>query len=298
MKVLFVARHNQVNSNDDEGAIAHALLKLGHEVHALPEESAISAPTCGHDLLLFLKWRDAGAVRRIKCPRAFWYFDRVEFDDPTLHARSEARKAWMREMLPIVDVGFCTDGDFVANDVSGKLVWLPQGADERVVGRGNGEESIDVLFTGIRKGGQGRASFVEEMERHYGPRFRHVERGIHGRDLANLIAQAKVVVAPDSPVSDRYWSNRVYLTLGFGGFLLHPYCDWLKAHYSHGSDLGQFIYYRSRKHLHELIRYFLPEEKLRREVGQRALDRTLAEHTYRHRVAELLRVCRERGLVP
>jgi hypothetical protein len=295
MRVLFVARHNQANSNDDEGAITHALLRLGHEVHALPEDYATAAPVTGYDLCLFLKWRNPEAFRRIKFPKAFWYFDRVGADDPSLAARGAARAAWMRETVPLVDVGFLTDGDHVAADASGKLVWLPQGADERVVGRGVGEPQYDVLFTGIGKGGgRDRVSFVEEMRARYGERFRHVERGVHGRALADLVARSRIVVAPDAPATDRYWSNRVYVTLGFGGFLLHPWCEGLTRQYEQYEEVA---YYRSREELHEMISTYLRVPSTRAEISEAGLERTLSANLYRHRVETLLRVCRERGLV-
>lgn len=305
-KIVFVARHG-VGFADDEGAITHALTALGHEVVCIHERKGKSVRHIRDaDLLLFLKWDDAHALSQARCPRAFWYFDLVDWpSDPTLARRCAQRRAWMERITPLVDVGFCTDGDWVAADTTGKLVWLPQGADERVIGRGDNvatEPPVPILFTGTaRGGGRVRESFVAEMAERYGDDFRHVRPtphhpGYYQRDLARLIASAQIVVAPDGPVTDRYWSNRVYNALGFGAFLLHPYCRELAKSYE---DRREVVYYHSRDDLHRLIAHYraLPEAA-RREVSEGGLRRTLAGHTYRHRCEELLRVCRERGLVP
>jgi hypothetical protein len=321
VRILYIAHHGQMRSNDDEGAIVHALKVLGHDVYRLQENHGRIAPTVSNlDLILFHKWEDTTTLHRLKgkAPRVFWYFDLVDFpSDPTLTRRSQARKDWMEGVLPHVELGFCTDGDWV-NTVNSrdatpddeaqqdKLVWLPQGADERIAGLGCYLASgcptcnrtwggCDILFTGIRKGGEQRASFVDEMGSRYGRRFRHIQAGIYGRVLADLIASAKVVVAPDGPVTDCYWSNRVYNTLGFGGFLLHPYCEGLLQHYEPGKD---FVFYRSRGELHERLGYFLQDHPTvaehRRQIAEEGLATTLSRHTYRHRVEVLLKTVKER----
>ena len=299
MRVLYVAKHGNGGA-DDEAAVAHALQVLGHEVHCLPENgcpSPLVALAEKSDLLLFHKWGDAQVLRLVGCPKAFWYWDLVEFTDPLLERRNATRRRWMEQIMPLVDIGFCTDGDWAARHPE-KLVWLPQGADERMAGRGEAKgPGPDILFFGSTyKCGSGRESFVREMKARYGGRFKWLDSGpsrpgVYGRALADVIAGAKVVVAPDAPATDRYWSNRVYVTLGFGGFLLHPWCDGLKDSYKYGREID---YYRSREQLHELIRFYLQGPDIRRQIAEAGLQRTLAEHTYRHRVQTLLGVIKER----
>lgn len=296
MKILFVARHGQHNSSDDEGAIASALVSLGHEVTCLNESSGQYAPQYDADLLLFLKWLAPAVLAKMRCRKVFHYFDLVTCPDPTLRSRCRARQQWMREVLPHVDLGFLTDGDHVARDRSRKLVWLPQGADGRIVGRGCVRRpSEPILFTGIRNGGQGRASFVDELQARYGKDFRQVSSGVYRRELADLIASSEIVVAPDAPVTDRYASNRVFTSLGFGAFLLHPRCAFLEPMYE---DRKEVVYYGSREELHDLIAYFRARPDERRAIAEAGLARTIAEHTYAHRVAKLIATARERLGLP
>lgn len=290
MRIVYIARHG-CGGADDEGAIAHALRVLGHRVYEVQEKDGHTALKLESDLILFHKWTDVATLEVLKdvAPRAFWYPDLVSYDDPSLRHRCDARMHWMRTILPHVELGFCTDGDWV-NRVKG-LYWLPQGADERVVGRGTAKLDIPILFTGGHNGGEGRRSFVDEMAKRYGTSFVHVQSGCYGRHLADLIAGARIVVAPDAPVTDRYWSNRAYSALGFGAFLLHPRCEGLEAHYDDGVDL---VYYQDRSELHDLIETFLGVGDERQRISELGLERTKRQHLYRHRALELLRIVKER----
>lgn len=302
MRILYVANHDQTNSADDEGAITHVLTQLGHNVQRIHERNGYKAYTVEADFLLFHKWSDMVSMKRVKCPKVFWYFDLVEWpNDRTLEPRNHQRRRWMQDIIPVVDIGFCTDGDWVAKDQSGKIVWLPQGADERVIGRGRMGQCPTcrrpggvppILMTGISKGGgQGRIEFVEMMMNHYGKDFIRIDRGVYGRELADLIASTQIVVAPDSPVTDSYWSNRVYTTLGMGGFLVHPTCRELVSQYQDNTDL---VFYRNREQLHNIIGNYLQSSYLRGVISDSGLETTRLKHTYRHRCEQLISVVKER----
>lgn len=303
MKVLYVANHAQRNSSDDEGAIAHAFRQLGHEVVEVEERYGHKAARQGGDLLLFHKWGDHGSIPEFKCPKVFWWFDLVHWPfDQTLTRRCLNRVEWMRRITPLVDLGFLSDGDWVDHDPgnTGKLYWLTQGADGRIVGRDElADKGPEILFCGISKGGgEKRVSFVEEMAHRYRGRFHHVTQGVYREDLRRLIGSAKIVVAPDSPCTARYWSNRVYNMLGFGAFLLHPYCHQLTGHYEGGHDL---VYYEDRHDLFDKLDHYLQDTEQvkldRLRVANNGLNRTQREHLYEHRVRRLLEVCHDRGLL-
>lgn len=300
MRIVYIAKHDS-GDNDDEGAITYALRQLGHRVMCVHERSVEDIGSASGDLILVHKLDCPVRLRRFSAPKVFWHFDLVESDDWELQSRSIERRAWMAEATDVCDLGFCTDGDWVAKDTTGKLHWLMQGADERYVGAGHTPEEntggIDILFTGSQIHGGKRISFLNECRARYGDRFRMVghrpRERVHGRRLADLIASAKIVVAPDGPCSDRYWSNRVYLTLGFGGFLIHPLCARLMDHYG-PNDIS---YYMSREAFHVLVDSYLDRPDIRQDVAQHGYETTIAKHLYRHRCEELLRVVKlELGL--
>lgn len=295
MNITYVAKHGS-GGNDDEGAIAYALKSLGHNVECVREHEPSRRPAviinnrC--ELLLFHKWLDAELLPQVRCPKVFWYFDLVDFQHPDTDRLTRVRTKWMSLATELVDLGFCTDGDWVNRDTSDKLVRLTQGADERVAGRRRAKEGlVQVIFPGsIEYGVHGRKSFVHLLRSRYGNRFQRVH-GTYRESLANKLATARIVVAPDTPVSNDYWSNRVYVTLGFGSFLLHPYCKTLESQYEDGKEI---VLYRDRDHLIQLVDHYLENSQEREIIQQAAARRTEKEHLYRHRCESLLSVIKER----
>lgn len=289
MKILYVATHGR-GLNDDEGAIAHALRALGHEVVCVGEGEGVRnrLPGITADFLLCHHWSDLDTLHAIPIPKVFWYFDRIDMGKPAFLPRTVSRRKHVAALTAACDLGFLTDGDQVAADTSGKLHWLPQGADGRIAGRGTASESWDILYVGNRRG---REDFLAEMRGRWGRRFHWIPEGCYREQLRDAVASAKVVVAPDWPVSDRYWSNRVYVMLGFGAFLMHPYCATLQQHYQ---DRDHLVYYHSRTHLHDLINSYLTFPDARQALSSAALDHTISAHTYTQRCRDLVRIVRER----
>lgn len=261
-------------------------------------------------------------------PCVFWYFDLIaNDDDPTLALRMQQRRRWFYDVIPHCTTAFLTDGDWVdrwnsgdprqrvvfASDdnptaprvtefVDRPLHWLMQGADERYVGMG---ESIydkypqadypDILFTGTRFHGAKRADHIARLERRYGSRFGVIGENQrrsprrHGRALADLFATCKVVVAPDGPTTDRYWSNRIYLTAGLGGYLIHPYCAGLEPHY----NTAEVRQYRNRDELERMIDYALSCPAEIPTMRMSGLHATKQRNLYRHRVEVLTETVRK-----
>src|SRR5690606_33868496 len=134
---------------------------------------------------------------------------------------------------------------------------LLQGADERYVALLPPVDDFQLLFPGTSRGhGQRRHEWFRFMKHQYGEQFRHFEAGCHKYDLRSAVAATKLIVAPEFPVSDRYWSNRAYLICGFGGCLLHPYSAGLAKHYQEGSEI---LFYQSRSELTALIERYLDD---------------------------------------
>lgn len=287
MKILYVAKHGS-GGNNDEDAITHSFRALGHEVILIPENNPRNIPRHkDYDFCLFHKWDNIAFFNYVRSLKVFWWFDLVDWPDPETAKRSHRRVNWMRKMVPRVDFGFLSDGDWVNQDTSGKLYRLNQGADERDMCKLTREKECDILFTGIAKGGGFyRRTFVQELEK-IPYSFRHIKYGTHGKELAEEIAKARIVVAPDSPVTDYYWSNRVYLSLGFGAFLLHPYCDKLAEQYKDGEEI---VFYCSREELKDKIAHYVSRPNERNRIARNGFEKTKECHLYRHRCQELLDV--------
>lgn len=297
MRIVYVAKHGPFD-NQDEDAITHALQLLGHEVICIQERKGVQAFSYQTaDFCLFHKWEDYSAIAGLRMPRVFWYFDLVK--SQTCHifreGRNRDRSAWFRNVVPHCVAGFCTDGDFVADDKTGKLIHLMQGADERFVGYGTPTESHEILFTGLVNNGSRRLAHFEHLQQKWGNRLGIIgndgpKSRVHGRALADVLAGTSIAIAPDGPNTDRYWSNRVYLTLGLGGFLLHPYCEKLREHYTP----EELVMYRSWEELDQQIEYYINNPEEREALRKAGHEKTLQSHLYRHRIEQLIQVVKER----
>lgn len=294
MKILYIAKHRN-GFNDDEGAIGYALEQLGHEVVRIEERHYTDAKKIDADFLLLHKFprHKFNYLNKLSLPKVFWYFDLVNYPDTTLKWRNIDRLQWMTKAVKLVDLGFCTDGDWVDRDTTGKLVWLMQGADERVTGIYNPDNNYPpILFTGAsNRVGRGRQEFIRKMDNKFDSDFNHVASGIYREELGRMISGSKVVVAPDTPVTDRYWSNRVYMALGFGAFMIHKYSKGLARHYEENKEI---VFYRDFDELFSLIEAYQSEDCKR--VARNGLSRTMREHTYQHRCETLVKIVREKLL--
>lgn len=292
LKILYVAKFD-CGDNDDENAIAYALEQLGHTVYRAHQNPAMRSPDIfklKYDLCLFHKWDEFGIMTSLKCPKVFWYFDLVYSGDPSMDKRDMIRTEWMSHVMPLVSMGFCTDGDWAAR-YPDKLRWLMQGADERFVGPAIPDPTLGVapiIFTGTIRHGLVREQEIARLRTKYGNDFQVIGAGgdvrYHGRTLASILCSAKIVIAPKGPSTDRYWSNRVYLTTGFGGLLLHPDCAGLRGHYGY----LEVLKYANDEQLDSQIDFYLRNPDRADTIAKAGFERTKHEHLYRHRCISLL----------
>ena len=119
---------------------------------------------------------------------------------------------------------------------------------------------------------------------------------IRGHKLNQLYASAKIVVG-DSLDSPMYISDRVPETLGRGGFLLHPRCEAIDK-----MGLKDGVHYVSYKrwdwdNLKEKIDYYLTHDKEREKIRLAGHKAVAENHTYKNRMAEMIKVLEEQKYV-
>ena len=78
---------------------------------------------------------------------------------------------------------------------------------------------------------------------------------------------------------------RAFDIMGAGGFLLTNYQTDFMDCYIPGED---FVYYESKEDLLSKIDYFLKHEDERLAIAKNGFERTAANHTYKHRVEEMV----------
>lgn len=106
-----------------------------------------------------------------------------------------------------------------------------------------------------------------------------------GNDFARACYQSKIVIG-DNFVNDvpGYWSDRVYLTLGCGGFFLTAYVPGLENEFENHKHL---VWWKTFDELHELIKHYLPREGKRRMIALEGYRLVHREHTYDRRIQAL-----------
>ena len=171
---------------------------------------------------------------------------------------------------------------------------LRQGIHDEYCFRGKSEEkySYDVIFVGhwdydYSPRGKLCKFLGQNYKFRWFGRYNTLER--RGGRLNDLYASAKIIVG-DSYYSQYYWSNRLYETLGRGGFLMFnkiPGLDKEYGPYKHyiPYNMGDF------ETLKEKIDYFLARPEDMEKISSAALEYTKNNHTLAHRAKQFLEIC-------
>ena len=178
-----------------------------------------------------------------------------------------------------------------------KGYYLPAGVYDKECYLKPHELENDVIFVGSKKyhpEWSYRPQLIEWLERAYVGRFKHFGSGgqpsIRGAKLNRLYASTKVVVGDtlclDFEYKD-YWSDRVYETLGRGGFLIHPYVSGMEKEFEDKKHLV-FYEYGNFKQLKELIDYYLVNDKEREEIRKAGHELVKEKYTYKNRWQTIL----------
>lgn len=272
-----------------EKLIKEAFEELGHKVITF-DEKTVNAPQIlkiakeeNADLFFFHKGNRWGfqleelveLLMRLTCKKAFWYFDPIN--------GIPEREYWMQRIIPFVDKGFLTNGTWIKQHKYENLSWLLQGCKKEPTGKKRKEYECDIAFTGSVYGG--REIFIDALQKKYGDKFK-IFSDVFGKDFSDLCASAKIMISPKFPANDWFWSNRIYKTIGAGGFMIHPYCEGLKDHFVAGEEYDD---YRDQEELFMKIDYYLSHDKERKSIQKAGYLRSIKDHTYTNRIKQLLK---------
>lgn len=272
----------------------------GHE--AISYEVSSKGP---FDLVLYMKHhgvRDGDlrtvwdACRRIGTPTASYHLD--------LYAGLPRAVEIGVDPMWFTDFVFTADGDPGTRDMCEVLGidhrWLPAAvvSDETVPGHARRDLARDVVFVGGTanyhpSSWPWRRELVEGLHARYRERFRvwghnDVPR-MRGKMLNDLYASVGVVVGDSLalPGHVNYWSDRYYETLGRGGFLVAPNVPGIEQHF----DIGDHFFAYNLGDLDSvfaLVDAALAMPDARDRMARAGHARVVAQHTYQHRVRQLL----------
>lgn len=321
---------NHAPTHATETHVAASLESQGHKVIRLQEDAVsmkdIDAATWGADLFLWTHtagfpkftfdemnaWLDA--KRAIGLPTASYHLDL--FSGLPRGENLATHPFWRTEYVFTPDGG---SPQFFARHGVNHFYLRPGVYDaECVVGTPRKEFEADVIFVGS---GSPHGSYHLEwgyrrellafLVKTYGRRFvKHGGPPIHGgrsfirgADLSDLYATARVVVGdtlclgPEDAREPRfthraYWSDRVYETVGRGGYLVHPRLAGLEDEFTDGEHL-RFYTYGDFDGLKAIVDAALADDAHRARVKAAGMAMVKGACTYVHRTAEMIRVLAE-----
>lgn len=286
-----------------ERYIANAFTELGYNVTRIQENRMMinDAQTMFEEvksmspyLVLFSKGKLLGESKKFiellkknGIKTAVWLFD-LYFDLPADRKfRLEQKDAPFN-----AEIIFSTDGghqkEFEALGINHKL--LRQGIYEPESIMYDLPKDKDVIFVG-GDFYKTRRMMLEALYERYRERFsRYGIPGkiVRGLPLNELYGSTKVVVG-DSQPSPHYWSNRIYETLGRGGFLLHPMVAGLDTEFEIGKHLVTYEY-GNMDDLFAKIDYYLEHEDEREAIRKAGFEHVKKHYTYKKRCEALLKM--------
>lgn len=127
----------------------------------------------------------------------------------------------------------------------------------------------------------------------YGKRFAkygHPQETIRNELLNNQYAVSKVTVGDSVCIGfnhENYWSDRVYETLGRGGFLIHPYIKGFEEEFVNGKHLA-FYDYGNFEQLRQKIDYYLENDEERETIRLAGHEFVKNNCTYHDRLRQML----------
>lgn len=285
LKIIYLANFNNIGSNFIEEDIQSALEKLGHQVIPVHEKDYKKIQNIKADMLLFHKGGVGKYINleefifllnHITCKKVMWYFDPIK-----LIARREEE---IETISQYIDYGFLVDDTWRRRHKFNNLYSLKEGIGTVYKGKEREEFKCDIAFAGNIYGK--REEFITVLKQHYGDKFK-VFDNVFGQDLADLCVSSKIIVAPDFPTNEFYWSSRFYLTLGLGGFLIHPDCYGLKPEFIEGTH---FAGYKGMNELIMTIDYFLEHEEERIKIKNQGQEKCLEVATFENRLETMLEI--------
>lgn len=180
--------------------------------------------------------------------------------------------------------------------------WLPPAvtaADAALSGRFHPAAANKAVFVGswhayAHPEWRHRGALIKRLARRFGPRlvtFPGADgRRVQGQELADILASAAIVVGDSALVggTGRYWSDRVPITLGMGGLLVHPTVEGMDeqglvaGEHFLGAPVGDI------DALGDVVAAALAGEYQGTEVRSAGREAVLAEHTYTVRAQRII----------
>ena len=158
----------------------------------------------------------------------------------------------------------------------------------------------DIAFIGAGRSGEPRVELVKLLKKQYRLKVygRNWKRfginptlpNIRPRGYRLICSGAKIILGSDVTSDiEGYWSNRLWLTLGCGGFFLTKYVKGLEDYFENKRHL---VWYHDQKECLELVQEYLNKPREREQIARQGCTLVHSEHTFHHFVDRVIAVCK------
>lgn len=247
-----------------------------------------AVPQCV-DVAELKRYKDAGA--KLAC----WYFDWLW--------GLEDRDAEYTPRLKLMDAVFSTDGfdcaPYLERGVNCRH-WLPQASmpEDRLYPPRFGTPRHDVVFMGHvwtpdRREMAHRLSARWNFA-NYG-NYSKTGRRVWGREMTAICQSASIMIGTnyknDIP---GYWSDRIYVVMGAGGFYLGQHVPGIERQFDDGVHCAFFDGFDD---MEKQVEWWLAHPAERKRCQKRGYELVRDKHTYTTRVGELVEGLQRLGLL-
>lgn len=311
LRIAYVGNFTQ--SHCTEVHLAATLEDMGHEVIRIQENDPQPdwlEQSCAADLFLFTRtWGNLLTLDHLHkieanaAPTASYHLDlyvglkreRGLDNDPF----------WRTQFVFTPDGAESSASVFEAKGINHHYMKPGVYRDECYMGAARPDQMKDVLFVGGGEPTGGlqyghpewsyRGQLLAFLRDNYGDRFHkfgHPQETIRNDRLNQLYADAKVVVGDSLCLNfdhPHYWSDRVYETLGRGGFIIHPYIKGMEEEFTDGETIV-FYTFNDWDGLKKKIDYYLENHAEREAIRLRGHQFVKENCTYHQRLQQMLDV--------
>lgn len=157
----------------------------------------------------------------------------------------------------------------------------------------------DVAFVGEARFNEPRVDLIRKLKdicrvRVYGKNWEKTGisptlREVNPKKYGLICGGAKIVLGIDAVTTiEGHWTNRLWLTLGCGGFHLTNYIPGMEEIFTNREHL---VWYHDEKECIDLVREFLMKPEERRRIAEQGYRLVHEKYTFHHFVDKVLATC-------
>jgi len=204
---------------------------------------------------------------------------------------NKTREQNYREKIKYIDYIISTDTtDYTKNFGVKKHWYIPMACLPS--SKFNPSPQKDLIFTGYTDYSQDRKIFIKEIKKSFDLDIYGVgnKQPIYNKELEKTLQNYKIALGHNCVNSPGYWSSRLYITIGFGGFFITPYTKLLEREFKNKEHL---VWYKNLKEGKKLIKYYLEHNEEREKIRRQGYEYCQKNHNWNVRAKEFIKVFKE-----